>query len=673
MWGIGDGRDMTALTGFLALPFKGELVQNIADDLIQAAKSVDIHLEDMRAEQPRPLTASIISGIREKLDEVDLCVAILDDENPNVFFEIGYAMGTMCPLMLVNAESSTVPADLNALERVVYPDGLSRDERVRRFADAFEKVRKSLQLDDLLELSTEIRKVRRHLSAALERREFLPKHRLYRKCVLHLLHDFGHTAQAWTSSLEFKGREQVLAIGRNNLNFLEQGGFATLYYPGEESWQSNDDARDDEEYLKLSRKIAKQRGLDITRLYVISSEEDLKDVTFRKFVIQDAMAGIQARYILEAQLNALPGNVEKDFGIWDDEMVGVVKFSRRRGRAEIASTTHHYLEKALEDAKTWRHAVVEASRVCTGLPPERDLLHQTYTIQEMKANRRGHHPGYVDANDASWYHASRQYLRLADVVAAPDWHGDFWVNGFRTWREANPNRKRIQILISGQADYGMLYQMIAAVGPTTLPEVTFHVIDRNKVPVEMSRELIGILGDGGSINANDDEAALSVEMRGYVDDILTTTQLSPQSFDIIATDAFLTRFKDRNQKRLMIERWADLLRDGGVVLTTARVKHAVDFADAPRRAEAARDFVRRAVAGWPDEESETAPKSPIEDYAKTYAEKIISYPFESQQDVIDVFTDTSEYEVVQCNDRKLKGELAPSVYVEILARKTSSR
>lgn len=663
------------LSGFLAMPYGDELINNIANDLTTAAKKHGIVLKAIKQNPKEPLTQTVINQVVGGLDDSDFCVAILSGNNPNVALEIGYAFGTLCPLMLVSSDDEVVQVDLDALVRVTYPRSLESNERIERFSREMKTFREELMSNDLLMLDRAMRRILKNMRNALLSRDFLPKQNLYRKCMLYVLEQFANNSDMWQSELKFHGREAVLDIGRYNLQEVQRSGFATFYFPGEESWQANDLAQQDEQYLHLSRERAREKSLSMTRIYVLSGAKDLSSPYFRKFVLDDAAAGIESLFITEAELENL--GVEKDFGLWDNEMLGVVTYTQRRDRNEIASTTHKYQALPLSEARKWRDSLLKNAKPCTGLPPERKLLRQTYKEQERKSAEH-HDPGYADRGNAVWYHGSRQYLRLCNVVASPDWHEDFFRDGFWRWYEKNQKRaKGPRILICGLADYGMLYQMIAAVGPIVAPKCTFHVLDLSAVPLEMAQTLKQLLVSGGSNASEDDQAGVSIRLDTTQGDILDTNILDGAQFDIIATDALLTRFEDPNDKKAVVKKWHDLLDDGGVVLTTARTKHDVDGASAEKLASAQDQFVKRAVAGWrkymegqaDGDSSASSERQHLRGIAKVYAKRIKSFPFAERDEVEQVFRDGGEWSNLDCESRQTTGELAPTVYVEVAATK----
>lgn len=154
------------------------------------------------------------------------------------------------------------------------------------------------------------------------------------------------------------------------------------------------------------------------------------------------------------------------------------------------------------------------------------------------------------ASTCDWYHGTWQLLRLLNMVAVPYWY-EFYHDALRTVLLDKP---RANVLISAAADYGMLstlHEAIVAAGAS--PTITVCDIcatpllacewyaDRNGVDITCLRE-----------------------------NLLSTPELPLGSFDLIVTDEFLTVLKDAD-KPVITERWRQLLKPDGVVVTTAMI------------------------------------------------------------------------------------------------------
>ncbi len=644
---------MHAYKAVLFTPFEGSSVGVVCEDLQTAAEESDVALSIIEEQY---LAEPVINGILRATEEADFAVAVLDEANPNVLFEIGYALGVNRPLILVSSEDVSIPFDVEAFERVQYnPRRKYRDENRRRFRTAFQAIRQRLETGCV----KVFRDTPTHIRGALSRLQILNSPLLFRACVLHTLDEYVESIDAWQGKLHYEGRENVLRMGVLILENLRQSGFATLFLPGEDSWQADEDPKTGDEYLQVTREIAARKGIPITRVYVLPRADALDAPSLRRLVVDDAASGINTHYILE---NDLPAGVPKDFGLWDDELVGVVEYARRKGKHYISGTTYYYLDEDLRRARSWVKSLRNAPR-CSGLPNEKTILGQTYRTQEDLANLR-HERGFVDRADASWYHAGRQYLRLCDSVASPAWHRDFFGSSIRNWLESRDESFTApRVLITGLADYGMLYEALDAVGPIWLKECSFEVLDLSSVPTDMCKELVRILQEdsGGKLYVN-------LTCHGGVD--LLTRTLNEGQYDIILTDALLTRFESIQTKQAVVDEWHRLLKPDGLLATTVRLSDDREEASDEILNNMHSRFVQSSLQAWPSNLSQED-RLRLEAHAINYAQRMTSYPFEGIASVRELFCEGWNLESAVFEASLTKGEFCPATYVRIRITKSA--
>jgi len=144
------------------------------------------------------------------------------------------------------------------------------------------------------------------------------------------------------------------------------------------------------------------------------------------------------------------------------------------------------------------------------------------------------------------YHRVWQYLRWLGLITSIRTNTDFLAGAFRRLASSHS-----RVLVSGTADYGMLAQLHHAYGPAPLHAT---VVDLCPTPLMLNRWY----GDrfGRTVRTVQHDAV------SYADDTL---------FDLIATHNFLGRFDDANRQQL-VANWWRLLRPGGEVVTTQRVR-----------------------------------------------------------------------------------------------------
>ena len=625
----------------------------LEDQLRSVALDHNIKLETVKDNFEQDVQ---IANICRKIEAADLVVAILDLHNANVLFEVGYSMALQRPLVLVAKSDAEVPFNVRAFERVVYEGGYSdQDSDRKRIQVAFDSVTKRARYSANSYTAKKITQIRNAVSELnLENRSAL-----FQTLVKKNLSDYVNIVDAWSGRIEYEGRLNVLGAGIEVLQNLKRGGFSTLFYPGAESWLEDKDPETRDEYMKITRDVCSKRNLKITRVYVLGNSSSLDDKLFRRMVVEDELAGINTRYIMS---DTIPETVPVDFGLWDSEILGVVGFYGP-SQPEITGTTFYHDQQMLARAEKWQQLILERSERCSGLPLETSLLRRSFKHQEKLAFD-AHAPGEPDREDASWYHAGRQYLRLSDSVASAAWHTDFFPKEVRLWLAKNKDKKKIRVLITGLADFGMLYHLVSAVGPRNLDRTHFNVIDLSSVPLDICRWLKDQLCEksGGLLNIN-----LSTQVCDLLD-----ADVNPEgeSYDIVASDAFLTRFKCENQKRRIVQRWSNLLAPDGMILTTVRIGDEKDKTTDAAISKMKFEFVQRSLDGWPDDLNDAGNLSALKMHAEQYTKKMTSYPMDTVLSISELF-ESQEALKTSVSLKVTKGELHATTYAQIRATKLS--
>jgi ubiquinone/menaquinone biosynthesis C-methylase UbiE len=275
--------------------------------------------------------------------------------------------------------------------------------------------------------------------------------------------------------------------------------------------------------------------------------------------------------------------------------------------------------------------------------PEQPLAVSAAKMAELAAR---HCKGsYLSQMSCRWYHGSWQYLRLVNVVSTPDWHFDFYKRSVGEAARLMPVGK---ILICGMADYGMLAHLLADLSSEQRVKYEITALDLCATPLRICEWFA---------------ERQSVELRTLEEDALDMG-LRDSWFGLILTDAFLSRFTDRERKEVVAE-WRRVLAPGGFVVTTARVEEtsekvvgsAADVSAFVERARnAALELRRRNMLPCSIEDIETM--------ASEYAQKIVSYPLTSDelQTLFAGFEMTHER---SCTP----GEFGQTSYARIVARK----
>ncbi len=155
-----------------------------------------------------------------------------------------------------------------------------------------------------------------------------------------------------------------------------------------------------------------------------------------------------------------------------------------------------------------------------------------------------------------WYHSAWQYLRVLDCVSSPQWHYEFYKSAFE---KVFSEKTNVKILISGTADYSFLYLIISLLANNKKVTVEIDVVDLCPTPLEICKWLKKNLK-----NSNKNWTVKTIQSN-------ITMYSSEYKYDIICSDAFLTRFSVQESKSIL-SKWEEILNDGGRVITTVRLR-----------------------------------------------------------------------------------------------------
>jgi hypothetical protein len=262
---------------------------------------------------------------------------------------------------------------------------------------------------------------------------------------------------------------------------------------------------------------------------------------------------------------------------------------------------------------------------------------------------------HVDNSSCAWYHGSWSALRVLDVVSSPAWHRNFYSSSLsQKIKSATVPR----ILITGTADFSIVALVLAALKEIdSQPEI--HIIDLCQTPLDSC--LWYSRRTGGKV---------AVHKRSVLDSpgllLKALGGSSNEPFDLIVTDALLTRFES-NRAVDIIESWSNLLRPGGSVITTVRL-HPRDGSS--ESASNISDFVDR-VANSPRLGLKPSKISDDElvHAARVYAQSITSHNLGDVEDIISLFT-RARFVIEHQELASVKGELTPTKYMRLVAQRT---
>lgn len=436
-------------------------------------------------------------------------------------------------------------------------------------------------------------------------------------------------------------------LGQTLFTNLKNGGFCTLVVTGRRDWDPRS------HYFEAARTAAR-RGCTIERAALLPHRHGRHDPLLKELLELDSEAGISTAVLYVGDLiarRALPIAESLEFGIWDDAIgcVGVRGPGRlASGVAEWRVTPRAEVLQTLGDIKLLlreQAVVLDSSAPSAALELEEPMITTAPIAHELAAVLcQGNH---VSSEDCSWYHSIWQYLRIFNMVSTPTWHSQFYLNTLRNFADLGQYRR---ILISGTADYSMLAHVLWAYKQMpTPPAVT--ILDLCDTPLLLCKWY------AKSISTPVDTVA--VDIQTYQPDL---------PFDVVATDAFLTRFS-KESRRAVVRSWHNLLRPAGRVVTTVRLEPGLSRPIAKATPEQADAFRRKAF----DEAQRwqgflTLQPERIAVLAQRYAERMISYSFGSDGEITSLFQEEG-FAVTSLSTVEVPGEMASTTYAELVAER----
>ena len=277
---------------------------------------------------------------------------------------------------------------------------------------------------------------------------------------------------------------------------------------------------------------------------------------------------------------------------------------------------------------------------------------------------------YVDEkNNCSWYHCAWAYLRLLDCVSAPQWHETNYRKAIERYLKGF--RKTINILISGTADYSMLYLIIDEIYKENKTAI-IYVLDKCPSPIRFCEEYVNELASDEKkqyINSH-------IKIRCKEEDILRT---DINNFDIICTDAFLTRFT-KSGAASVVKKWYDMLNEKGVIITTVRIHYAEKKSDLLSVSKSILRFEKKVSSRYDDyiKQHQEFPisKEKLLYLANRYIIKMDSNSLGREEDIKELFNpidlqnpNKPERFELNCKVTSVQGEIDKTDYLFVEARR----
>lgn len=349
-----------------------------------------------------------------------------------------------------------------------------------------------------------------------------------------------------------------------------------------------------------------------------------------------------------------------DFGVWDGKILCAVQGGAEIGESRAVEWLVSRRPQDIELYTRLRETLLDGAEILPYLYREthaakmdEPLVTTAPLMERLSEGMCNRDNKNLDQGSCSWYHSIWQYLRIFDMVSTPVWHGRAQDNFFfRRLRDVANQRSTPRVLISGAADYSMLSHTLWAFDSANkISNIT--VLDLCRTPLAICEWYAG----------HTSHSVVTIR-----DDI---TKLEPDDpFDAIVTDAFLSRF-ERDSRHDVIEKWSSLLKRGGYVITTARVKDRYANADEVRStAGQVKEFADRAsemADRWKDFFDMDIKR--VVGGAETYATLMKSHPYSDVDEIKRDFSDCGFDVTIEIRS-DTKGELTPtSTYAEISAVK----
>jgi len=421
---------------------------------------------------------------------------------------------------------------------------------------------------------------------------------------------------------------------------VKKKGLLTFVVSGQQQWDPADP------YYERVRELA-QKGVKIQRLFLLPQRVMLRDELVISQWRLDTEAGIDTTFLLVNSALALPsieGVPTLDYGIWDDSLVCFVCHASRADPGQSPEWRVSTREADIEYARSTTAALLkhgellpQPDQACSLLELEEPMI-RTAPFARMLSEVvcRG---SYLAGETCSWYHGVWQYLRILDLVSTPTWHKPFYSDALSRLK----GREGQRVLISGTADYSTLAHVLWY-GWDGNSGIDVTVLDLCETPLLLCRWY-----------ARQQGLTIGTVAQSILD-------YTDNAFDLIVTDAFLTRF-DTDERRHVVRKWRQLLAPKGCIVTTVRLRKT---RPSPSKQQV-EDFRSRSLATakrWRDF-LDVSP-SKLADMAKKYAAQMESFPITSLSALRKLFAQEG-LRLTTSQQVTVDGEMEKTVYAEIVA------
>lgn len=268
---------------------------------------------------------------------------------------------------------------------------------------------------------------------------------------------------------------------------------------------------------------------------------------------------------------------------------------------------------------------------------------------------------FVDEESCFWYHSVWQYLRAAHFVSSPDWHLNFYRTQIRSNISQLFNKNDIKILISGCADISMLYILVDALKEIKGIKGEIVVLDLCDTPLKECQYW------WDNAFKDEEEGSLWLIVKNNFRLKCECKNLFMYSiqnrYDLIVTDAFLTRFPKETVPAVLLH-WKNLLKENGKVITTVRIYNSVNEITLNARVKKIDRFVEQAMCYLKNIQfkSRYVSYDRLRYKIKCYAVKMESNSLGNESDITELFKN-NYFKVLYTDNCDTCGELERARYL----------
>jgi hypothetical protein len=611
--------------------------------------AADLGAEAKRVDDDKVFIKRIRPEIIQKIKQADIIVAEISSPSLNVLYEVGWAHALGKPTILFADQNAEIPFDIQDFKIIKYDydENMTTKKLELSLRLSFEQ-----QFNNLINRNN-FRQPVVDLLEAID--DFEESNNLFSKLSVYAIEKLTEGAKQWLGDSIVINESEAVEKGIRIFQNLENGGFATYLVNINDYWNKDND------YLRECRNVSKNRGKQITRVYILPNFDSLNNSNLQELMRLDEEANIETKIVFESELSEK--DVIKDFGIWDDEVVCLMKVSSSDLEYKVTGGYFSRNENDLEKARYWKNVILASAKSSKGifnsisnLNKPTQLLLKSVSKMELAADtycQGSYLPKHQES--CKWYHSAWPYLRLLGLVSTPDWHGDFYIKAL-----GNIDFSKVkQVLISGTADYSMLSYVLAAIPHNYIHDITITVLDICETPLAICRWY----------KENYEQATNQKFNLRYDNSDALDTMIQEESIDLIITDAFLTRFGQQEKEKL-VDEWKRILKPNGSIITTARMAHkTIEVLKANQMG--INRFCERAT----NKITENFPwltdsMNHILQHAREYGLNMCSYPIASIQSLNTLF---SEF-ILEVETANIPGEFEEtSQYSRIVAQKPTSK